>query len=718
MALIGKIRKNSWIIIVFIALGVGGFILMDIMTANNGPGGGGSQMVIGEVEGKKFDRNDFERTYGMLYQNSGGNSYANRGQLWNWFIENELITREAEELGLGVSRDEVRDLEFGENPSPIIQQRFSNPAQPGTVDRQQLDNLKQLIDENRVQEAIEQGQLAPSFPDYWLHQRKEIVKDRLQSKMVALVSKAMYTPTWMAEMLYQEQNQFFSFAYVKAGYDAVPNEEIAITDEDIKDYLNRNEARYTRKEETRRADYVAFTVTATAADSAAIRNQIAGLIDEFRTTDNDSAFVLRNEGVISPAYVGKEALGAAAADSLGNMPIGSVYGPYIEGGMYKATKLLDRRVMADSADSRHILIQAATPAAFPQAEKTIDSLMTLLRGGADFTELATKFSQDGGSSSNGGKYEGTTPGAFVPAYDSLLFITGQIGQLYKIRTSYGYHIVEVLKRSSNTTQRFKVAHLQEAIVPSKETQDAAYDKASVFIAKNNDLEALRQAIGADKSISVKTTGPLLRNDFLFDELGYSNDTREMICWLYAADEGDVSGNVYTFTDETAYYDSKYVIIGLRSVQRAGLPSVEEIRDEIELQVINEKKAEVLKQRMQGKSNLNELASTFGATVDTVNNATFSLPFAEGLGNEPKVIASASILDQGQMSAPVAGESGVFMLQIISKPQMTPASNLQATRQRANSQFRGPVVNSLVTTMRDMVDVEDNRSTFDCGAVQQ
>ncbi len=714
MALIGQIRKNSWIIVVFIALGVGGFILMDIMTSGNAPGGGaGSKMIIGKVDGEKFDRNDFERTYSLLYQSAGGNPYANRAQHWNWYVENHIVSTEAERLGLAVGDQERADLEFGDNPSPIIQQRFSNPVQPGVLDRQQLDNFKNIINENRVQEMIEQGQLGPSFPDYWMHQRKEIVKDRLESKMVAMVTKAMYTPTWMAEMLYEEQNQFFSFAYVKAGFDAVANEEVTISDDDIEAYLKENKVRYERKFETRRADYISFNVQPSKEDSAAILKQMESLAAEFSTTDNDSTFVIRNEGSYAGTFVTSDALGSVA-DTMATIAVGSVYGPYMDGGMYKVAKLIDRRSMADSADSRHILLSATSPQDFVRAEKTADSLMNLLQAGAKFEDLVNTFSQDPGSKANGGKYEGTTPGAFVPEYDRLLFISGEIGKRYKIRTSYGFHIVEVLKRSSSTTNRYKVAFLQEAIVPSKETQNAAYDRATAFIAKYKDLETLRSGAAAEKDLSILTTGPLQQNDFMFDQLGYGNDTRDMICWLFSASKNDVSGTVYTFVDENAYYDSRYVVIGLSSIQAEGLPSVDEVRAEIEPMVLNNKKAELLAAKMTS-NDLSSLASTFNTTVDTVNNTSFSMPFAEGLGNEPKVIATAYTLAAGKSSKPVQGESGVFVVQALQRAQMVPAQSLQAVQMQANGQARGQISGQLVAAMRDNIKIVDNRATFDCGA---
>ncbi len=92
-----------------------------------------------------------------------------------------------------------------------------------------------------------------------------------------------------------------------------------------------------------------------------------------------------------------------------------------------------------------------------------------------------------------------------------------------------------------------------------------------------------------------------------------------------------------------------------------------------------------------------------------------MPFAEGLGNEPKVIATASTLAEGKSSKPIQGESGVFVVKVLQRPQMTPAQGLQAVQIQANGQARGQVSGQLVAAMRDNVKVVDNRATFDCGA---
>ena len=96
-----------------------------------------------------------------------------------------------------MGKDELLDLQFGNNPSPVIAARFRNP-QTGQMDMTQLNQIKQ---------QIESGSMAPELRRYWAHQEKEIVKTRLQGKINSMVSKALYTPTWMVEQTYGAQNQ-------------------------------------------------------------------------------------------------------------------------------------------------------------------------------------------------------------------------------------------------------------------------------------------------------------------------------------------------------------------------------------------------------------------------------------------------------------------------------------------------------------------------------
>ena len=537
--MISKIRKNSWILVVLIALGLIGFIVMD-MTSGQQSVFGSSQFTLGSIDGKKLDWNQFNRVEQVLYGNSGGEVFSRRQSLWNYFVEEAIVQEEADALGLGVSKTELLDLEFGPTPSPIIQQRFADP------NTRQV-NFQQL---NEIRKAIEDGTFTdPRMRSYWAQQEKEIIKDRLQSKINNMIGKAIYTPTWMVEMGHIEQNQAIDFAYVKIPFDEIDNTEVTLSDEDYKQYLKENEARFKQDEETRKLEYTVFDILPSAEDSAALRKKIADLVPDFETTDNDSAFVTRNYGQISANYFSKEELPPAIADTIFNIPVGSVYGPYVDAGDFQAAKLLDRVFMADSADSRHILIPADNPAAFTAAKKTIDSLENLLLAGtASFDSLAVKFSQDPGSASKGGKYENITPNQFVPEYNDVLFITGQIGKLYKVRTSYGWHLIEVLGRSASKTERAKVAFIREAIVPSETTQNEAFQRAQIFVGENRDIEQFRQSVEKLEGQEIEISTGLKKNDFIVGNLGAGQSSRDMVRWAFNADKGEVSPEIYAFQD--------------------------------------------------------------------------------------------------------------------------------------------------------------------------
>lgn len=711
MALIGKIRKNSWLLIVLIGVGLLSFIVMD-MTSGQQSAFGGGQTTMANVEGEKIDWFRFSNTEKVLYQGVTGDPYARREQLYNFFVEKVLVEQESDKLGLDVSKEELMDLQFGAQPSPIIRARFSDPQAPGQINRQQLNQIKQIIEDGQIQAQIEAGQLSPSFVDFWAHQEKEIIKERLQNKMNALVTKAMYMPSWMVEMEYKDQNQRVDFAYVKIPFDELDNTDVALSDSDYSAYLNDNAAQYRSEEETRKLEYAVFNVEPTSKDSATWRKQIADLVSDFGTAENDSTFVERNLGSISANYVEKSAILAAIADTVFSLPSGSVYGPYIDGKTYKAIKVIDNQMISDSADTRHILISATTPASFSIASNRVDSLIGVLESGAaSFDSLALKFSEDPGSNQNGGLYENVIPNQFVPEFNKVLFVTGQIGEYYKVRTQFGIHLVEVLERSASKTQRAQVAYIAQSIVPTEETQNKIYEQVQDFIGQNRSIEDFRNAVANDPNISMETSPSFKKNDFALGNLGGGQASRDMIRWASNASTNDVSPEIYSYQDPAEYFTNKYVITALKSVQSAGLPAVANIKDEIEQQVLNRKKGETIASSISSKD-LAQIGAQYSVKVDSASSVNFTAAFVPNLGAEPKVLGTAYHLAENEVSEPIIGNSGVFVVKMIKNPVAGQATNIpqlrpsyqRTERQKVNGQI-------LIQAMKKKADVTDNRFRF-------
>jgi peptidyl-prolyl cis-trans isomerase D len=323
--------------------------------------------------------------------------------------------------------------------------------------------------------------------------------------------------------------------------------------------------------------------------------------------------------------------------------------------------------------------------------------------------LATNFSQDPGSSSNGGKYEGVTPGQFVPEFNEVLFITGDIGELYKVRTSYGWHLVEVLSRSASGTPRVKVAYLEESITPMEETQEDIEADVLAFIGENRDLEALRENAAA-RGLDMKTSTSLTRNAFSIGELGGGQASRDIVRWAFNASVGEVSPELYGYQDPVDYYTNKYAVVGLRASQSAGMPDIANIKGEIEQQVMNKKKSEMLAGQISG-TDLRSIAQQFSSQVDTAQNVAFNATFVPNLGFEPAVIGKAYTMEQGSVSEPIQGKTGVFVVKVLSKPAASPPNNIPELRRTMSSPVQQQVPARLIQAMKKNANIEDNRSRF-------
>lgn len=706
MALIGKIRKNSWLLVVTIGLALAAFIMMDMFSGDKSIFGS-SQFTVGNVAGEKVDWNDFNKTEQILYGNSGGDIYSRRASLWNYYVEDAVVRKESESLGLGVSTKELMDLQFSPDQrrlSPVIAQRFTDP------------NTRQ-IDVNRLnsfRQAIETNTLAADVRPFWAHQEKEIIKEGLQNKISTIINKAIYTPTWMAEMTYANDEQKVNFNYVKVPFDQINDSDVQLTDADFQNYIQENKAKYTQDEETRKLDYVVFNVIPSKIDSLNLYEGMVEQIPLMRDASNDSTFVENNYGTISGIYAKKSTLSPVYADTLFKMDAGQVAGPFQDGNRYVAVKLLGKQVVPDSVRSRHILLQAQTQEQYVRASQTIDSLKNLIEAGTHrFDSLAAQFSQ-GPSNVKGGDLGFAGLGTMVPAFNDRIFYDAEKNKLYTVITSFGVHLVEVTDRKYITNEEgVKVAMLTQNIIPSEDTQKEKYNAVMDFIVQNRSLTDLQAAASADPTISIQSTPPLKHNDYLVGTLGTGQTSRDLVKWAFEGADGvnSVSPDIYVYQDDVDFYESKYVVAGLSNVQRPGLMALDFIRNDIEPLVRNRKKGEMIKAKIKG-ADFSSIRSTYSdAEMDTVRNVSFSSSSVAGLGNEPKVIASAFDLDLNKASNPIVGNNGVYVINVSSKPAAPAPSNLPSARQKTSNTMRSQISGLLIDVLKDNAKIEDNRSKF-------
>lgn len=698
MALIGTIRKNGWILIVVMVLALGGFILMDVMQ-NSSNYSAGDVNILGKVNGEEIKRAEFDSYEKLVYSNSQGNTYQVRTQVWNYFVENALVKQEAEKIGLGVSREELLDLEFGANLSPVVADRFKGPD--GQPNRQTLAGIRS---------AIESGQFTdPTNRAYWSTQEKEIVKRRLEDKLNALVSKALYAPSWLAEMAFIETNQHVDYTAVRIPYDKVTEDEAKLTDDDYKSFLKENPHLYYQQEESRIVSYLSVDVVPSSADSMTAREVVNKWVEGLRTAASDSTFVTNNDGVYDPSYKVKADLPPVIADTLLRLPLGTVVGPYLDGGVWNIAKILDRKVIPDSVRARHILVREANLA----SEQRIDSLLALINTGkARFDSLAVKNSQDVGSGAKGGDLGWFSNGMMVPEFNNVCFYTGEQGKVYKVATQFGWHLIEITgKKFIKSNSGVKAVYLSQRIEPGKQTQAAAKERAEALVQRAKTMEALTTA--ADEQKLTLQASPLLKaNDYSLGVLGAGDDVRSIVQWAFneKTKVGAVSQEIFSFRDAAGgYFDTKYVVVALKSIVPKGEASVAMLKDmpEAELKVKNRKKGEILKGKLQNQNNLGVLATQWGVQVDTMKQGSFVQT-----GGEPRVIGTVFSMTKGAVSAPIVGNGGVYVVSPISDPLKpeTP-SDLTLFRRQVLSSAMSSVRLNLMNAMKKAADIKDNRSRF-------
>ena len=136
MAVLGKIRKRVGLLIGFIGLSLLLFILGDVVTSNSGLFKGTSD-VIGEIGGEKVHFQEFDKRVETLTENYKVNSKTEtvdpntqemlREQAWGMYVNDNVLGKEYEDLGLSCSAQELYEMCTGRNPNPQIKQAFTDP---------------------------------------------------------------------------------------------------------------------------------------------------------------------------------------------------------------------------------------------------------------------------------------------------------------------------------------------------------------------------------------------------------------------------------------------------------------------------------------------------------------------------------------------------------------------------------------------------------------
>ena len=700
--MIQKIRNNmSWLLIPLVGLALLSFILMD---AQFSLGGGANE--VGAINGESISYETFNDKLRSAYRGqSTGHDQVN--QVWSYFLDTEVVCKEARAMGLGVSDAEMEELLYGVNKSPIIIQAFSSP-QTGQLDQQALEAYRSGTNLDGTDMATDQLK-------WWSYVQELVANEKLKEKYVNIATKGMYVPTWEAELLAQRNAESVDFAYVKIPYLNIDDSKVSVTDADYKRYIKENQTKLETPEEQRRVAFVTVDIAPTAQDSLDIKNEVAEIGTRMAAAEDDAQFAQSYAGEYTDAYAEYSTLNSAIQEEVENAALGTVVGPYFDGTQYRVAKVLDRKVIADSVRARHILLRANTQEEALAATQTLETYKSQVENNEmSFDSLAIQYSADGSASSGGDLGMVGRRTGFVAPFENAILYNLEEGEMEIVYTQFGVHLIQVTdKKYISNDEMVKVSYVGRNIIPSSETLDNA-EAIAINFTDAADIDEMR-TMASEQNLVVRTSNAFKSFDNFLSNLGTGGDARNIIRWAFGNDRtvgtdvqpGDVASRLYTFNNPVTNATDKFVVVALESVVGKGVPSVAEAKVSSELNVINMLKGELMQSEITG-TNLADIAREYGVAVDTASNVSFSAGLINGLGSEPKVIAKAFNATPGQVSDVIVGKSGVFVIQPIGVPR-TGQADASSVKRSSVTQLAGQVSTRLVNDAKASAKVESKLS---------
>ena len=704
MAILGEIRKRSWLLVGVIALALLAFLVnpdtIDKVFGKN-------PNILGKVNGEEITRDELNDQLFIMQQQAQQQGQPTKGleeQAWQILVQSKLIKQQFEKMGLKLT-DEIfwSQLQY----DPIFAQN------------QQYFDEKGNFKLQEIKSEIEKAQATnPENYNFWLKNKKAIEYRMMARMLFGNITAGITVSKKEAELMMKFRDEMANIDFVKVDYlEFSKKNNVRVTTQDLADYIKSHPTRF-KATASRNLAYAYFPATPSAQDDAATLNEINKLYlkgtdasngaENFQNTKNDSMFVELNSDVpFIPQYVGLNQVPQGIKDKIATATIGQTFGPYKEQNLYVVSKLLDKKA-SDSTQSKHILIaykgaERSTASRTKEAAKKIaDSLLAVIKADpAKFAE-GLKLSDEPNAVERNGSVGWTTPTSpFAPGYLKFLADNPK-GTTGLAETSFGYHIINVEDKKSGS-MTYKIAHLAKNVKASDKTENQVLTQATRFIQQTEGKSFNQFKNLAEKNKyrfdNPKTVG---RFQGTLPGLGTDKDS-DIISWAF--DKKRNIGDTDIFTVEGTGDRIVAYVVGK---QDEGLADPETVRDQIEPIVKNKLLAKKIIEKINtGKyTSLDQVAKAFGTTKA---NAVVNLfnPSVNG-SMEPRVAGAAFGLASNKLSQPVEGMTGVYL--VVKKSVTTNKMPgdvkqiIQSMAQQNAQQFTG----SFLKSLQDNADIKDYR----------
>lgn len=731
MAVIGRIQKNSVLLLIVIGGAMLAFIFTDMFKSS-----GNDQEILatGTVYGESIDEDEYSELRDV-YINREKQSAAQQQQEWtkqreisaedqafNETVRRNLMDREFEKLGLVCTSAELNDMLMGNHIHPWVQQVPMFNSLDGSFSR---DSVSNFINNLEIEpEAEEQREQWLEGRRQWSAFEKELKDTRVADKYVSLVKKGLFVNSLEAESAYLAKNEVRTVRFAVQKYSDIAFDEIELTDEDLKAYFeeHKDEKQY-EMDETRVVDFVSIPIVPTAEDYNDLKLEMESIAQKFSKAENNLAFM----NVHSSVQAGNDSIefGAGteeltlprnqfqptgsyplvADDAIQSAQVGDVIGPFaaIESNsgqnvMFVA-KVTDLR-KENQSWVRHILVNIDATRSEEEAKLKAEEIIADIEANDNFVDNVVNNSDDPGSIATNGEYKWFPEGRMVPEFNDASF-NGEIGKLQLVKTQFGFHIVEVLGRGERNVP--KLAIVTKRVKPSENTLKYSEEQAYQFIYDINDSKAdsAFYTISADSGFTVMNSRIWINQTYVTGMKNYEKMMR--FAFSRNALEGDISDPMLD--------GDNYVVAYLVNVIEEGAPEFEDVKEQMRFSALKDKQAKVYMEKMAGKKSLAEVAAlTKGGNILNAQLSFGANVIAGGGGNEPEVIGSVfrKEFKVGAMTVPLQGRSGVYVLILDGITEAPEVADYTVEKEYSQTARRGAADNLVIRSLREKADVKDNR----------
>lgn len=644
MTTLEKIRSHSGLLFTIIILALLAFIFGDFFNSHRTLFGSGT--AVAEAAGKKIDYTLYQQEMERAGEQARSRNNVDNDELSQTVIQNlvaqELLKQEYEDLGIKVTDSEITEAMTGLMPHPAAQQFIYSISQQLGFDRIDgkavLDAIKNPAKYNIPVEAA--NQLAAA----WAMTERQVEDALMQQKFYRLV-QGLYTANELdARSIYNDNSATRHIAYVTKGYNTVPDDEVTLTDADIKALWEKEKNSYRLDEETRAVDYIMVTIEPSSADRIAGQQAVEDALVALNATEgldavsSDGRFVINHESQTAPKITN-----AKVRDFITGAENGKAEIVTNTRDNYTLAKLLST---SEEVDSINVSVLAVRDAAIA------DSVLTAIKNGAAWTDYTATDNTQGQDSVwvslVGANIEGKIKDAWLAAaVGTPTLLTDSIqGQEFT-------QIFKVNKRHNPVTV-YDYATITFTVDPSNETLEKLSTDLRTFLSSNSngdDFSANAAEAGYSiLSALVSASTPHIAN---------VADSRQAVKWVMEAKKGQVSPIV---GDNKQSY---LMAVAVKDIYDDYLPwQSSDINMQLQSRALAEKKGGKLVADMSGKANdLEGYAQLFGGEV-AEDNVIFASPRLATIGMQESALQGAvASAVEGKLYGPLAGNNSVVVFEV-------------------------------------------------------